>query len=452
MSDDDDDWTPKVADDVDLTKLPLSGEEGFLLSRIDGSTSVKALTHLTGLPEDRVTQIVGKLAEAGAVSKPNLRAPGKLKSANVSPDHQLPEHTQQDQDPVNDDSDEWTYEYESDEDSVVNDGGEGDDLDDDELLFSSEGESEPEPEGKVATKRPAQDDARDEGDAGEDVAADEGEGSASAEAEDDGSADEDDDDDDKKKKKKKDDDDDDDGVSEADRAREERNYRKLFETELHQHERDVRVKMASEASGATLSAFCFDPEPQVINAVLENSNTGLEHARLIANHHKNPVGLDALARRSQYLRDPQVQRFLLRNNQTSEPVLRKALAGKPLMQMYRLNVSRENSERAKRVIRREFRRTYQSAQGDDKVALIFKSEGRCLNMLIGLGFDSKTVSMLSSKTYTSSILIQNLLRFAATPPVVIQHLNKQNSVRRSQHLRKLILQHPNCPSQVKRGR
>src|SRR5690606_34757629 len=101
--------------------------------------------------------------------------------------------------------------------------------------------------------------------------------------------------------------------------------------------------------------------------------------------------------------------------------------------------------------RQELRRSFQQASAEERVGLMFTTEGRCLTMLIGLSFDSKTTALLCGRTYNSTLLIQNVLRFSATPPPLIAHLAKQNSVRRTPSLKKLILQHPNCPSQVKKG-
>ncbi|MFC1464384.1 MAG: DnaJ domain-containing protein [Candidatus Brachytrichaceae bacterium NZ_4S206] len=50
---------------VDLTKLPLSPLEGFVVSRIDGQASVAVLGDLTNLDEDQVTGIVARLMELG---------------------------------------------------------------------------------------------------------------------------------------------------------------------------------------------------------------------------------------------------------------------------------------------------------------------------------------------------------------------------------------------------
>jgi hypothetical protein len=229
-----------------------------------------------------------------------------------------------------------------------------------------------------------------------------------------------------------------------------RNYRKIFETELHRLPNDKRASLARSATGTVLKALCYDPDPKVISGVLENMETGLEHARLIANHHGTPQGLDALGRKSRLIRDGEVRRLLLRNNQASEALLRKALSPLPLIQVFKLNISRENTEKARRVARKQLRDKFVKGAGEERAGLIFNTEGRCLNLLMGLTFDSKTTALLTRRQYHSSLLVQNLARFPATPGQVIRHLMKQQVVRRAQHLKRMLLKHPNCPSDLKR--
>src|SRR6185503_13371743 len=68
--------------------------------------------------------------------------------------------------------------------------------------------------------------------------------------------------------------------------------RRLYEVEFRGLERDFRMHSARHAQGQKLLALCLDPEPQVIAAVLENATSGLEHARLVALHHKNEAGIE----------------------------------------------------------------------------------------------------------------------------------------------------------------
>ncbi len=101
--------------------------------------------------------------------------------------------------------------------------------------------------------------------------------------------------------------------------------RQLFETRLHKLPEDARAGLASTAVDPELSALCFDPAPQVVARVLGNPRCGLAHARLISAHHRNAAGFEALAARTEFLHDGEVQRFLLRNPQTPTHLLRALL-------------------------------------------------------------------------------------------------------------------------------
>jgi hypothetical protein len=228
------------------------------------------------------------------------------------------------------------------------------------------------------------------------------------------------------------------------------NYRKLYQSKLSKIPKDQRQKMALTASGETLLALCFDSHPGVIRSVLENHRCALAQARLIAQHHGTGLGLDHLGARAQYVRDRTVQRMLLRNAQASEPLLRKILGTRPLKELYKTNMSREISEGAQRAARRMIRKKFTQAPAEDKLALLFSTEGRCLTVLVGVPFDQKTTALICRRTINSNLLISNLARHAATPSQVIRHLAKQQVVKRTPQLKKLLLQHPNCPGELKR--
>lgn len=231
----------------------------------------------------------------------------------------------------------------------------------------------------------------------------------------------------------------------------ERNFRKLFETQLHPRPADQRVDLARQGHGAELCALCFDPDPAVIQELLVNDEVGLQHGRLIAAHHYNPVGLDALATDPRFLRDRQVQRFLLRNRHSGEGLLRRILNSQSLPVSYQTLTRRDLSERAQRASLKAFRRCFSQASAEERVGLILKSEGRCLARLHGISLDGKTTAQLCSRTFTSSLLIQNLLRWPATPPPVLLRLAAQASVKRTAALKQMVLRHPNCPTQLKRA-
>ena len=391
----DKDWKPKLNTSADVTKLDLSAEEGFLLSRIDGATSLKNLSQLTGMAPEQVEAVVGRLARRGALEA--APAPGDL-----------------------------------DVDATVADGApvmSSDDVEDvDGLLEDLEELLDDSDEGAPA-EAPARKDARGE-DEDEDLF---------DEDDDEEAADDDDD---------EDDDDDDDDEIELDEG----NFRKLYAQLYKEMDEDRRVAFAREEDGAKLCALCFDPAPAVIRALMENQKFQRPHARLVAEHHRTSTGISHLARQVQFLSDSQVQRFLLRNPQTPDPALKKMLSNKPLMPLYKVVTSRELSNRAKRAVRQAFRQRWTRAPGEEKVGVIFKTEGRCLNSVIGMAIDSQTAQLIQRRTIHSVMLIQSFARFPGTPPALLQHLFKAPPVKRAPHLKKLILQHPNCPSGLKRGK
>ncbi|MBK9001598.1 MAG: hypothetical protein IPM35_38245 [Myxococcales bacterium] len=230
-----------------------------------------------------------------------------------------------------------------------------------------------------------------------------------------------------------------------------RNYRQIYETELRPLERDARIAAAHTADGSLLCALCLDPEPQVIRAILENSLVGLDHARLIARHHKNPVGLEAIVQRTEFARDTQVQRLLVRNNQLTDSLLRRLVGQKPLRELYKVAIDRDVAERNRVGARGLLRTRWSSSSSEERADFVMATEARCLTLLIGQTFDSRMTSILCGKQFNSVLFIQNLARFPACPPALLVHLLKQPFVRKSPALRKVLFQHPNVPSQAKRN-
>lgn len=222
-------------------------------------------------------------------------------------------------------------------------------------------------------------------------------------------------------------------------------HRELFERTLHPLSEDSRAKLAAVAEEPELSALCFDPVPAVIQQVLENPRTGLVQARLVAAHHRNPVGLDALAARSAFLHDAEVQRLLLRNAQSSDPLARRLLSSRRLGEIYNASQSRELPERHRRNAREVLRTRFTAASPDERVGLILMTEGRALPSLVGLALDGRSVALLCARPLASSLLVENLGRWPASPPLLIAHLLKQPIVRQMPPLRALLKRHPNCP-------
>jgi hypothetical protein len=227
-------------------------------------------------------------------------------------------------------------------------------------------------------------------------------------------------------------------------------HRKLYETALRELPVEERAARAKAAEEPELSAFCFDPLPAVVHALLDNPRFGLTQARLVAAHHRTASGLEALAARAALAADAGVRRALLRNPQLSAGLLRRLHGGRRLLEQYKLVVSRDVPEQTRRAARELLRTRFSTAEAEERVEVLVKTEGRCLPSLAGLPIDGKTAALLCSRTYSSTLLVQNMSRWAACPPVLIAHLLKQELVRRSPALRLLLQRHPNAPAEPRR--
>ena len=67
---------PRLAAGCDITRLPIGAIEGFILSRVDGGSSVSQIGSMTGLGVEQVAEVVEKLADLGALEIPGY-APKK---------------------------------------------------------------------------------------------------------------------------------------------------------------------------------------------------------------------------------------------------------------------------------------------------------------------------------------------------------------------------------------
>ncbi len=346
---------------VDMRSLRLSPEEGFVLSRVDGATSVKELVALTGLDESRVVDIVGRLSAEGAV---------EIEGASPEPASAV----------------------------IAVDDSRRDE--EEERALAAEAEAE------AAASTASAEDVSDEELEKEDA---------------------------------------------AQEARTEREYRKIYETVYHPMPRDERVAAAADAAGAHLLALCLDQDPQVIYAVLTNPRVTLECPRLVATHHRTHVGLEHVAKRSDFLADALVQRRLLRNPQLPGTLLNRIASPKMMLEVYKIAIDREIPERSRMMTRDVLRKKFMLSSSDERAALLFKTEGRCLVLLVNCSLDAHATQILCSKSTYTILFIQNLARWSATPPQLLAHLLKMQVVRRNPGLRKMLLKHPNCPSEVKRG-
>ncbi|MCY1018846.1 hypothetical protein [Pyxidicoccus sp. MSG2] len=390
------DWIPKLNPAVDLRKLALSPEEGFVLSRLDGATAARNLPALTGLPVERLRTILTRLVSEGALL-PAVASPGTAPAQTpvaasaptqaVSPFHG---HTApaQGASPIHG-----------------------------HTVPVQGARPQPGPPGEVEEDLPTLDLTAREADAPPEA----GEAPDDSEPADD----------------------------EPEVAL--GNYRQLFETRLHPLPEDQRVAHAHAAEDPELSALCFDPVPVVIKAVLENARTGLAHARLVARYHRNPVGLEALCGRAAFAADAGVRRWLVRNPQLPAGIFRRLWGARRLMELHKVTNDRDIPEGTRRSAREVLRQRFASGPAEEKVELIINTEGRSLAALIGLPVDGKTASLLCGRTYRSPLLIQNIARWSAAPPVLIAHLLRQEAVRRQPQLRTLLTRHPNAPADAKRG-
>jgi hypothetical protein len=231
---------------------------------------------------------------------------------------------------------------------------------------------------------------------------------------------------------------------------EERNYRQIYESRFRQLDVGLREQAARHASGNILFALCLDPAPAVVSALLENPRFGLDHARRLAQHHPTDRGLEILARRAQFLRDSQVQRRVLGNIQTPDVVLDRVLRFKRLLDVYRLSIDRDLPERNRVRVRSRLRPIFTRAEPEDRATLIIKTEGRCLVCLAGCTFDARLTQLLCNHTIVSTLFIQNLARFGATPPQLISKLLRSPAVQRQPQLRALLSKHPNAGGDAKR--
>jgi hypothetical protein len=224
-------------------------------------------------------------------------------------------------------------------------------------------------------------------------------------------------------------------------------YRAIYAQRFRDLNGAARAGEAQRAQGDVLSALCLDALPEVIRAVLDNPNAGPTQARLIARHHHTVQGLGQLLGRTEFARDAQVRHLLLRNPQLSEPLLAKLYAGRRLKDLFAAARSHEITDAVRRAVRNLLRQRFASAAPDDKLELIWTSEGRVLAVLIGVALDGKTVQLLCERPIGSITLIQNFARWPPTPQTLLRYLLSQPLVTRSVPLRNMLKRHPNAPKE-----
>lgn len=315
-------WKPSPRPDVDPFALPLDVEQGFLLSRLDGTADPSALAALTGLAPERVEAMLADLVRMGAIDG-EAREAGAADGPGPTEDEPTEDET-------------------------------------------------PEAAAQAAT------------------------------------------------------------------------HRQLFEQSLHARPVEEREASARQAEEPALSAYCFDPMPQVIAAVFENPRAGNLHARLAAAHHHSAAGLEMVAAKAAFAQDAGVRRALLRNPLLPAGLYRRLWSPRRLLEQYLVMASRDAPEQVRAFARDTLRATFNQRGADERVELILTTEGRCLTVLLGLTLDGHTTALLCRRTYVSTLLIQNIARWSAAPPQLIAHLRKQDAVRRNAQLKQMLERHPNA--------
>lgn len=222
-------------------------------------------------------------------------------------------------------------------------------------------------------------------------------------------------------------------------------HRQLYERSLHALPLDIRIAQAGKAEEPELSAYCFDPMPQVIAALFENPRAGNAQARLVAAHHRTAAGLELVGGKAAFAHDGGVRRGLLRNPLLPASLYRRLWAPRRLLEQYLVAASRDAPEQTRVLARETLRATFNQRGADERVELILTTEGRCLASLAGLTLDGHTTALLCRRTFVSTLLIQNIARWSAAPPPLIAHLLRQDSVRRNPQLKLLLERHPNAP-------
>ncbi len=221
-------------------------------------------------------------------------------------------------------------------------------------------------------------------------------------------------------------------------------HRQLYETKLHGLPTDARIALARQADEPELSALCFDPQAQVVAALLENGRFGPMQARLVAAHHRTTAGLDLLGSKAAFSHDGGVRRALLRNPLLPTSLYRRLWSNRRLLEQFLVTVSREAPEQVRAAARDTLRAAFNQRAAEEKVELILNTEGRCLAQLVGLTLDGHATALMCRRTYVSTLLIQNIARWSAAPPALIAHLRKQDTVKRNAQLKLMLERHPNA--------
>ena len=227
--------------------------------------------------------------------------------------------------------------------------------------------------------------------------------------------------------------------------------RRLYQARYKELSTEEKEALAKEAGDELVRrALAHDPLPRVITSLMENPNFSAVEARVIAREHPSGQGLTLLAQRAKILADPEVRRRLLRNPHVTATLVQTVLRGRPLLTIHQVSISHDVPENSKTFARQELRRTFGERSPDEKVALILKTEGRVLMLLVGMALDGRSISMIVGRSAMSPMLIRNFAQWPTTPPPILAHMMRLPQVQRDKSLQQVLLRHPNLPSQLKR--
>lgn len=202
------------------------------------------------------------------------------------------------------------------------------------------------------------------------------------------------------------------------------NYLRIYETELRGRPLAELVEMARTVDdGETLCALCHDPRPQVVIAVMDNPHSALVQARLIASHHHSSLGLEAVLKREDCAGDAVVRQSLLRNSAMQEAGLRRILGAFMLLHLFHAAVGHEAGEHAKGIAKAMFINRYRYSPPEAKVDLIFKTGGRCLDLLRGQPLDAAVVRLMLQREDFTPELRNKLERSSNVPPALKRHMS-----------------------------
>ena len=225
----------------------------------------------------------------------------------------------------------------------------------------------------------------------------------------------------------------------------------LFEREFAQLSPLERANRAQRADGDELVALCHDSHPQVVHALMANPRFSPRFARLVALYHKNPSGLELLARDHRLHADPMVQLCLLLNPHLTPSILDRLMHTATLGDLHRLGTDSRVPDDIRPTIVQKLRDRFDAADGEQRADLVYWSDGRALELLRGCTLDERTTSLLCRMTYTNPELVHRLATFPGTPSALLTALMKQAIVQERPELRSAIAAHPNAPRRFARN-